>query len=180
MPAPAEPDDSPGVPAVDFQAVARVSRNVELAEIRLIEMTARLVGPGGGGQLRPVVNHECSAATPTENTLDVTCRYRFSASSAETEIATATLVYVLRYRIEAQPLDEGDVAQFAYANGTYHSWPFVRQMLFDLTSRMGFPPYTLHTFKFNPKPPSLKPAAAETDASGTPEKKPPRSPRQGS
>jgi hypothetical protein len=50
-----------------------------------------------------------------------------------------------------EPLADEDVAQFALSNGTLHSWPFVRELLYALTSRIGYPPYTLGVVHFRPK-----------------------------
>jgi hypothetical protein len=72
------------------------------------------------------------------------------------------LKYLILYSLSGDdPVSDEDLAHFAFANGTYHSWPFVRQFLFGLTSQMGYPPYTLPVFKFNPKP---KPSETQPDA----------------
>ena len=70
----------------------------------------------------------------------------------------------------------GDLSQFAQANGAYHSWPFVRETIYGLTSRMGFPPYTLPVLSFvadkskapevtaeQKQPPVESPAPQETE-----------------
>jgi preprotein translocase subunit SecB len=105
------------------------------------------------GLLTPAVSHECVPVRNEGGVLEVACSYHFTVTSAESQIVQADFKYLISYQLETEEtFSEGDIAQFAFANGTYHSWPFVRQMIFDLTSRMGYPPYTLPVFKFNPKP----------------------------
>lgn len=76
---------------------------------------------------------------------------------AEAQAAQATIKYLLDYDLRGnEPLAEDDIAEFAFANGTLHSWPFVREFLYGLTAKMGFLPYTLPVFHFVPKPPQKK------------------------
>ncbi len=138
---------------VDLVAVARVAKCVDLQGVRLSELTAT-ASQRGPGELEPSVEHECVLSRRDERSIDVTCSYRFVAWIAEAQIAEAQIKYLLSYRLEAEGAEfsEADVEQFAFANGTYHSWPFVRELLFDLTSRWGYPQFTLPVFVFNPKP----------------------------
>jgi hypothetical protein len=105
------------------------------------------------GALQAGMTHKCEAKIMESGNLIVaSCRYHFTISSGETEVGSAVFNYLLLYELEGdEPISEEDLDDFAFANGTYHSWPFVRQLLFDLTSRMGYPPYTLPVMKFNPK-----------------------------
>ena len=45
-------------------------------------------------------------------------------------VLKADLNYLVSYTLlGSDPIDENDLSHFAFANGTYHSWPFVRQTL---------------------------------------------------
>lgn len=153
-------------PPVDFQAIARVARCMELREIRLAELSASGI-PRPRKPLEPTVKHQCIPTRHEGRELEVTCSYQFTVHATEKdgekaatkkEIAKADFKYVILYEVESdETFGEPDIQQFAYANGTYHSWPFVRQLLFDLTSRMGYQPFSLPTFRFNPRPP-VKPS----------------------
>jgi hypothetical protein len=87
----------------------------------------------------------------TNENLLVVCRYTFNVESSGSAVSEAEIVYLLTYDRDGTPLAEEDVTQFAAANGVYHSWPFLRQLLYDLTSKMGFPPLTLPVFLVSPK-----------------------------
>lgn len=160
----------PGVSAqkrhvvVDFAAVQRVTNVVELRSIRLARISATGES-SGGGPLEPVISHTCNVTKMEPAFLEVSCEYHFGAKSGAATIAEASLTYVLRYEITTGSAPrESDLAEFAFANGTLHSWPFVRHALFDLTARLGFPPFTLQTFKFIPKPAATAPAPAPAPA----------------
>lgn len=162
--------------SLDLAAAARIAKRVELKEVRLSEMFAKNLLPYHG-PLHPEVQHTCAPSTHDANAIEVQCTYDFLVKSEGDDVAQAQFKYLLSYDVVGEaPLDDADLEHFAYANGTYHSWPFARQLVYDLTSRMGYPPYTLPVFQFNPKPKaSSEPVAAdpevlptEDDAKGAP------------
>ena len=136
---------------INLAAVARISRLVDLRDIRLIDLSASL-HPGDFQLLEPDVQFECSAEHPVPSRIVTLCDYRFTVTSAGTTIAEVTARYVLLYELQEEiEISQEDLQQFAHANGTYHSWPFLRQLLHDLTARMGLPPFTLPVFKVLPR-----------------------------
>jgi Preprotein translocase subunit SecB len=144
-------------------AAGRVANRVELKVIRVSELSAkcnaRLVGT-----LEPTLDHDCAIAGREANALEIACNYRFTARVGQTQVVEAAITYLLFYQLQGtEPLADEDVAQFALSNGTLHSWPFVRELLYALTSRMGYPPYTLGVVHFRPKP-----APQETPAQTVP------------
>ncbi len=138
---------------VDLKAVAKIAQRVDLRDIRLTEIAATSKSHGRG-LLEPKVSHDCEVRLLDSNDqFEVNCRYHFTVrTDEEEEIASATFVFTILYELAGdEEIRDGDLDEFAFANGTYHSWPFVRQLLFDLTSKMGYPPYVLPVLKFNPK-----------------------------
>lgn len=137
---------------VDLAAVARVARRVDLKDICLTHITASS-SPRVQGTLEADLNHDCEAKRLAPNLFEVTCHYNFTAKTSEAEVASAEFDYAILYYVSGdEAVADQDLGEFAFANGTYHSWPFVRQLLSDLTARMGYAPYTLPVLKFNPKP----------------------------
>lgn len=138
---------------VDFAAVGRVAKHADLSGIRLVKIAANCE-PDAAGALIPSVSLVCEAAKFTGKELEVKCTYAFTARVEKATVAEATIVYLLMYAIK--PTTEAptshDLAEFARANGALHSWPFVRELLHGLTSRMGYPPFTLPTMHFSAKP----------------------------
>jgi preprotein translocase subunit SecB len=164
---------------VDFAAVARVSRYSELKDIRLTEVSAKC-DPKSVGALKPEFSHSSSLAGHTDESIEVSCAYHFVGRTAETQAIDVSITYLVIYTLKAkEPIADEDIAQFAASNGTLHSWPFVREFLHGLTSRMGFPPFKLGVMHFVPlkppkpakKPPEGQKADAEQRAESAASKK---------
>jgi preprotein translocase subunit SecB len=147
---------------VDFAAVARVAKHAELKSIRLIGITGTCE-PKVLGELVPDVQLECKPGSIEEDAMEVICEYTFTAHSEGVQVVYSTITYLLVYEISGgeSPTQE-DFAEFARANGTLNSWPFVREVLFGLTSRMGYPPYTLPLMHFGTKAKTVKRKTGET------------------
>ncbi len=140
---------------VDFQAVNRVARRVDVTDLRLVEVSMNAQSLQRKFDLDADVAHTCVAELKPDRMLDVLCTFEFrvATGSPESVAAEARFAYLISYAVTGdEPLDDGDIRAFAFANGTYHSWPYVREFLADLTGRMGLPPFTLPVFRFNPKP----------------------------
>jgi len=128
--------------AIDFAAVGRVAKVVELKSVRLTEISARCA-PLVQGTLVPFVDLKCIPGTLRTSTLEVICDYTFTADAEEVQAVESKIRYLLLYEI-AEGVESpapDDLAEFARANGTLNSWPFVREVLYGLTSRMGYPVY---------------------------------------
>lgn len=149
------------VAQVDFAAVGRVSRYAELKDIRVTCVSAKC-DPKSVEPMEPKFSHACSVVGNQNGILDVSCEYEFSGTAAQKKIVDVGLTYLVTYTLSAPaPLSEGDLAQFAAANGTLHSWPFVREFLHGLTLRMGVPAFKLGVMHFVPTPAPQAPAVEE-------------------
>jgi len=122
----------------------------------------------------PQVEHSCQPVKHEGDLLEILCDYRLH--TGDEALLKAQLKFLISYTLLGEdPVDPNDLDHFAFANGTYHSWPFVRQCVFDLTARMGYPPFNLPVFKFFPKrpktvdAPSAEPAQADEQTKATPE-----------
>ena len=140
---------------IDLAAASRVAKRVDIREIRLIALQMDLKGDPARAGLVPMYEHSCAPAKVEGNTIEVACSYTFQVRSEHEDLAAASMTYRIVYTlIGEEPADQSDIDQFAKANGAYHSWPFVREMIFSLTSKMGFPPYTLPVLIYRPKAPT--------------------------
>lgn len=135
---------------IDLQAVSRVSRNIDLRDIRVIQVAASC-SPAPEGSLEPQITYDCEGSIISPDQLNVVCEYTLNVNTAGVPAATARVMYLMVYDIGGDTPAGQDVEQFAKVNGVYHSWPFLRQFLFDLTSKMGMPPLTLPVFRVLPR-----------------------------
>jgi preprotein translocase subunit SecB len=153
----------------DFAAVGRVARRVELREIRLADLSAKLMVEGANPLTASVnLDHDCQHELLNE-TLLLRCNYKISLSEGEKPVAAVSATYRILYAVSGTaPIPEADLGHFAFANGIYHSWPFLRELMFDVTAKLGFTPYTLPTFLFNPQVKPAAPKPSEEAASTEP------------
>ena len=137
----------------DLRAAARVSRHVEVETIRLGE--AR-IEPGTfsaiGDDLQIAESVHGTQHTMMDGKIGVVCKYEFIFHSKGKFAFTLRLEYHVIYGLqgELQP-DEEDVRHFADANGRYHTWPFIREMIVSLTAKMGYRPFVLPALIFLPR-----------------------------
>ncbi len=149
---------------VDLAAVGRVSKYIELKDIRVVDVSAK-AGHNVVGPLEADFKLNCSIANRGDDSLEVRCDYQFVGRTAETPVVDIAIGYLVLYSLNAtEALSEADVNHFANANGTLHSWPFVREFLASLTSRMGFPPFKLGVMHFVPTAPAKLDGNFEKDS----------------
>jgi preprotein translocase subunit SecB len=135
---------------VDLAAVNRVAKRVDLTGVRLVEISAKSDPHAMGPKLSPAVDLNCTVGEHDAANIQVLCDYTFSAETETDKAIQSTIRYLLLYEVSGEETpSDSDLAEFAKANGALHSWPFVRELLYGLTSRMGFPPYTLPVMHFN-------------------------------
>jgi preprotein translocase subunit SecB len=154
---------------VDFTAVGRVSKFTELEDIRLVEVTAKC-NPTASGPLEASFAHDSRISNRGNEFLEVTTDYRFTGRSAEADIIEVAVTYLIRYTLNApEPLADDDISEFAISNPVLHSWPFVREFLNGLTSRMGFPPFKLGVLHFVPQKAVEKKAVSQESQNPEPQ-----------
>ena len=138
----------------DMAAVGRIARRVQLLDIKVISIAADRKA-GGGSSLEPDLSMSFNGKLLAKEQLVVECVYTLKATSQQKEVASVRVVILMVYRIENDdPVEPADVPHFANANGAYHSWPFARELIYSLTTRLGLPPYTLPVLVFRPPKPS--------------------------
>lgn len=154
---------------VDFAAVARIARRVDLRNIRLVDMSAKLLSEDLAQESLSASTDVSSGHDLKAGVLSVDCQYSFDVASGGKPVAQVNATYRILYEVKGpEQAAEADLSEFAFANGTYHSWPFLRQLVFDFTARIGFAPYTLPVFRFSPEvkrpptPPQTVDHAGET------------------
>lgn len=161
-----EPTDNVVRPPVDMRAAARVASRVDLDEIRLIEAAANRTNGPMAGVLQPIMRQHHEPVTSPRGKIQIASTFDFDITAGDGTVARIKATYHLFYTlIDDEALDDGDLGEFAKANGAYHSWPFVRDLVFGLTAKMGFPPYTLPVLSFAPPRPARPQATSEKHTS---------------
>ncbi|HEY1697865.1 MAG TPA: hypothetical protein VGG39_37145 [Polyangiaceae bacterium] len=77
-------------------------------------------------------------------------------AASSTELLRIEVDYSLGYDLKVPPppeeLRDTLFDCFAEVNGTYNAWPYLREIVQDVTGRLGIPPITLPVFRV-PRPP---------------------------
>jgi hypothetical protein len=147
-------------------AVARIASRVELRGIRLIELlfTTKKVVPDGS-PLEPSIETDCVPLPSEKGSINVGGVFKFMIRSTGEEIAEARIKFLIQYSLRGEEVpSEQDLVPFSAVNGAYHAWPFVRELVFSLTARMGFQPFTLPVLFFHsPQAPTSETSIQKQD-----------------
>jgi hypothetical protein len=80
----------------------------------------------------------------------------------ENSFLTMEATFLLLYSINStEGLDDDAYKSFAELNGMYNAWPYWREFVQSITSRMQVPTLTIPVFRISP--PKAKPAAATNE-----------------
>ena len=127
----------------DMQAVARVAPRVELSLVRLVSLTVAWHAEPRGS-LVPTLRHNFRPLESERGRVGVLCEYHLAAHSEGQRVADIEVQYLLGYEVrDSAPIATSDLKHFAHANGAFHSWPFVRELLHEMTGRVGLRPFVL-------------------------------------
>ncbi len=143
----------------------KVAAFVEIVDVRLLETQAHVAL--SRETLPTVVHQSYSTRVVTRDDrkdiaviVELVLRASYSgkdpeASSAEPcqegevppiEIEAA---YLLRYQLEGlRDFSPAEITAFGELNGPYNVWPYWREYVYTMLSRMGLPPLTLPVFRF--------------------------------
>jgi hypothetical protein len=147
---------------IDVAAASRVARRVNLLDVRLADLAASRHNVPISGDLTPDFSQSHRAIFHEAASIMVASQYKFTIRSGDASVADVDATYHLSYVVEGEEeITKDDLHHFSAANGAYHSWPFVRELLHGLTGRMGFPPYVLPVMSFLPSQRSPKASARD-------------------
>jgi len=145
---------------ISMASAVKVADRVELQSVRLLECDCRQKPKSPTGKktfdiektFRFEVNEE-------ENIIGVFIRFVLNAFGEEVEqkkensFLNIGATFLLLYRINGmEGLDNTAFKSFAELNGTYNAWPYWREFVQSITSRMELPTLTIPVFRFSSLP----------------------------
>lgn len=147
-----------------YQLAAGVARHVELRNVLLRSMSAKLkmrladassVIESGKTDASVKVTPTYSLEEPTLE-LNVVVEFGISISTQEEQsirVLELGAEFELSYGLDsAPPTEQRDalLSAFAHINGTYNAWPYLREFVQSTTARMTLPPVVLPVFRVTP------------------------------
>jgi len=142
----------------------RVIAAVQLQDVRLRagRFSRRVTSPAEAGRVLVEISHEAHAE-PIEGksaflvTFCGGAALRPAAAKTEEPALEAHVEIELRYGYpERTEFRKDELEAFASLNGVFNAWPYFREYLQSVTTRMGLPPFVLPVFrvKRSPRPSS--------------------------
>lgn len=131
---------------------AKVAERVELLLVWLVESTLkRTPGPTEGLDYR--TNTEAKVEMDRKpNRLFILETFTLKALPRKKKEATVSIeaTFLLTYEVKgSETLDPAHAEAFARINGIYNAWPYWREYVQSVTSRMGLPGLTLPVFRLS-------------------------------
>lgn len=142
----------------DRKKLRQVSKLVELSDVKLCEVSLRSEGDCSsveGGFNRLVVQHGSSPQLDLENNvLTVMVPFSVEMSGDEDEEGNESLriyicgSYELVYELDFKKVSDQDAIDvFADVNAPFNAWPYIRELVQSLTSRMGMCQLTVPVYR---------------------------------
>lgn len=146
-------------------------QGLELRHVRLIELRLTTFDDNPKPAESVVSVEGKTEFVPTEDGFEARTRYyvSFSERKSGQELGTIEALYGFRYECEIKPNDEGMEAYFEIfsdVNMPVNSWPFMRELTYNMMARMGWTPFTLPLLKPPPPTPLKKTPATRRKKSG--------------
>jgi hypothetical protein len=137
-----------------------VSDRVQIQDVRLIACNCRIepaaLAPPLPARFRTTLAHEASTQIgPDRTRIAVLVHFRFSAirEGRENDGPCVELesTFLVSYAAEnLTGLGPENFSSFGALNGVFNAWPYWRELLHNLTLRMGLPPFVLPVFRIGP------------------------------
>lgn len=143
-----------GACSVSLDSARRVIALARLDSIALDSMTAALLNEGADDRSNIALTLEYTATAENirSDRFRVLARIRVEASAEGKSVADVVATYRLLYTIPKglEPSIE-ELNSFARVNGIHNAWPYWRELIQSVLSRMGLPPVVIPLFRLVPK-----------------------------
>jgi len=159
--------------AEQIQALSALQQHCEIKEISLASCTASR--PKAGAQFRapysarPVLSNVSPSQRGDLLTVEVSFEYSAWDSSEPSErLFIVNCSFEVSYQVtnDHAPTEE-ELASFARGTAVFNCWPYAREFLRDITSRLGHPTPVLPLLRIVPKkadgPPTIDATAKEIE-----------------
>lgn len=139
-----------------LRKVSEVAARVEIRDIRLVKIAASLSDPlpESGQTIAVELDHGVKADVIDSSTLLAQVRFTLAAKAsieAEKPFVEIGATFQLLYQGE----NIGDIphqswSSFASVNAVHNAWPYLRELVQSISSRMSVPPLTVPLLKVQP------------------------------
>jgi preprotein translocase subunit SecB len=166
-----------------LNSLAPLIAAVQLHNVRLVDATATtsIRSPKDVGPVVVSLEKEARFKKRDEGTFFIlaTAEARVLRSGADVALVTVKATFELEYRIpEDLAVTAGQLEAFAGLNGMFNAWPYWREFIQAMTSRMGLPPLVLPVYRLKHEAASPAPVKARRRRTSEPPRKTPAAARR--
>lgn len=141
-------DKSAGKKAIAPELYRKILKGLDLKNLYLTSCTCSIDRKNIGNDIRIKINDEASFFKSEKNEIEITQKYFLSARdrSAKKKYLNIKCEYCFIYSSN-EDFTEDFFEIFKKVNLPINSWPFFRELVYNITSRMYIPPLTLPLIK---------------------------------
>jgi hypothetical protein len=133
-----------------------VSESVRLQDVRLIDCRSHVEPEASKGKRPYLIERSTGVDTSSESFISVIATFALrSPSDADPNkfIIDIGASFLLIYKVnDAKTFDAEALKQFADANGTFNAWPYWREFVQSITTRMGLAPLIVPVWRIGGSP----------------------------
>jgi len=138
------------IPLELLKKVAEVVPHLELAEIRLIALSAALTAAPPDPPIAVTLDRSVDCKEFDGNYFPVQVKFMVNAAGADDQIEFLNIVTIYQLLYEGtnlSTLPSDKLRAFADVNSVHNCWPYLRELVQDVTGKMGLTRMTLPLLK---------------------------------
>jgi preprotein translocase subunit SecB len=141
-------DKSTGKKDIAPELYRKILNGLELRNLYLTSCTSSIDRNNGGADVKIKINDEAAFSKSEKNEIAITQKYSIDAKNqtSKKKFLNIKCEYCFVYTSK-EDFTEEFFEVFKKANLPINSWPFFRELVYNLTSRMYIPPLTLPLIK---------------------------------
>jgi hypothetical protein len=148
-----------------LKSAMAIASRVEIETVRLLASSVRLEHPNMKAGLGVHLSHSVQSKVSEKGAIMVIPRFIMKGTTdkggTEMTVVSIEATFLLTYSGEKlSEISPEQVAAFGQANGIYNAWPYWREFVQAMTTRMGLPPLVIPVFRLIGKDKSEKPKKA--------------------
>lgn len=122
--------------------------SLELEDIYLSSLEVKILSEPKSEDLSVDLEPTFDINNACEGTLETKARFKVSVTNGETPIFIIDVEFTLLYTYSPDiTINEAIQERFVQTTLPVNSWPYAREIISTMTSRMGFPSLIIHPFK---------------------------------
>lgn len=127
---------------------AKFIAGVDLSQIYLSELTCHRAGSLDGDQWTVAVKPNFEVVSSTNLSITVRAAFEVQVKNEDEPMVSITTAFMLDYSYDEETTFDEEIAElFLQSNPALNIWPYAREIISSLTTRMGLPALVIEPYK---------------------------------